>query len=349
MYTETINEYFAACNGFSGFKSYFREVFDRKKFTKVYILKGGPGTGKSTLMKKVRKAFESKFKCETILCSSDPNSLDGLIIESKEKRFAIIDGTPPHEEDTRYPGAIDEIINLGEAFNEHELSTRKKEIIFLCETKAKHYRSAYSFLELSGFVFKKRFDITKSAYVGSDDSLIFDIIQDIPKKRHGRNERIALLSSFSKNGFQSINTNVSDVITVTGSYDSQYIFLYRLYRLISSQNIDFTIVYSPFSNELIEGIFIPDFNKLFIKGENGKSVINTTRFLDEDILKTNEAILNRYKEIESELQLLAKDEFKQASDAHFSLEDIYTQNVDFEIVDKITESIINEIKIKINS
>ena len=108
-----IKEYFAAANGFNGFRSYFGEIFNRCDFSRVYILKGGPGTGKSTLMKRIRGEFSSKLRCESILCSSDPKSLDGIIIEKGSNRVAILDGTSPHEEDARFPGAVDEIINLG--------------------------------------------------------------------------------------------------------------------------------------------------------------------------------------------------------------------------------------------
>ena len=127
-----IKKYFAAANGFYGFRSYFGTVFDRKEFDRVYILKGGPGTGKSTIMKRILAAFEENgFDCEIILCSSDPSSLDGVIIKTNETKVAILDGTAPHEEDTRYPGAIDEIINLGEAWNEKTLINHRDEIVNL--------------------------------------------------------------------------------------------------------------------------------------------------------------------------------------------------------------------------
>ena len=45
------NSFFAAANGYSGFKSIFDSVFDRKISTRTFIIKGGPGTGKSSLMR----------------------------------------------------------------------------------------------------------------------------------------------------------------------------------------------------------------------------------------------------------------------------------------------------------
>ena len=66
-YLEEINRlsnhekhFFAAANTSSGFVSFFDRLFDPKTLKKIYILKGGPGVGKSTLMKNAAKAAEKK-------------------------------------------------------------------------------------------------------------------------------------------------------------------------------------------------------------------------------------------------------------------------------------------------
>lgn len=62
---------------------------------KTVILKGGAGTGKSTLMKKVNEiALDAGFMTETYRCSSDVSSFDAVFVPSKN--FAVIDGTSPH-------------------------------------------------------------------------------------------------------------------------------------------------------------------------------------------------------------------------------------------------------------
>ena len=87
--------YFAAANTGSGFVSYFSEIFDPDEMKKLYIIKGGPGTGKSTLAGKLADAAEERGHTVTrYLCSSDPSSLDGIMIE--DLRVGVIDGTAPH-------------------------------------------------------------------------------------------------------------------------------------------------------------------------------------------------------------------------------------------------------------
>ena len=88
-------EYFAAANTAAGFISYFDRIFDPSVLDDLYIIKGGPGCGKSTFMKTLRGCAEALgADTESYLCSSDPASLDGLFIPALG--LAFVDGTAPH-------------------------------------------------------------------------------------------------------------------------------------------------------------------------------------------------------------------------------------------------------------
>ena len=67
----------------------------------------------STLMKKVaHKAEEMGYETELIYFSSDPESLDGVIV--KDLNISVIDGTSPHTLEPKFPGAVENIINTGD-------------------------------------------------------------------------------------------------------------------------------------------------------------------------------------------------------------------------------------------
>ena len=79
---------------------------------KRYFIKGRPGTGKSTLLKKlVKKAVDAGFEAEVYHCAFDPQSLDMLVV--RELDFCIFDSTSPHEYFPSLP--TDEIIDVYEA------------------------------------------------------------------------------------------------------------------------------------------------------------------------------------------------------------------------------------------
>ncbi len=87
--------YFLGANTPQGFYSLCAQMLDPDKHRAIYILKGGAGCGKSTLMKHVAKRMkEAGEKVEQIYCSGDPDSLDALLIPGK--KTAIVDGTAPH-------------------------------------------------------------------------------------------------------------------------------------------------------------------------------------------------------------------------------------------------------------
>lgn len=79
-----------------GFVSRFDQFADADDDWRLFVIKGGPGSGKSTMMKKIAETLQEKFgEIEMIYCSSDVDSLDGVIVPGL--KFSICDGTPPHD------------------------------------------------------------------------------------------------------------------------------------------------------------------------------------------------------------------------------------------------------------
>ena len=71
-----------------------------------YFIKGRPGTGKSTFLRKLSQALlEKGFDIEQYYCSFDPNSLDMVV--SRELSFGVFDSTAPHE---KFPERENDII-----------------------------------------------------------------------------------------------------------------------------------------------------------------------------------------------------------------------------------------------
>ena len=64
-----------------GFYSLYHQLSDPRRFRAVYIIKSGPGSGKSTLMRRVgRHAQAAGLDTEEVLCSGDPDSLDAVVV-----------------------------------------------------------------------------------------------------------------------------------------------------------------------------------------------------------------------------------------------------------------------------
>lgn len=138
--------YFAAANTSEGFVSYYDSVFGNSE--KVYIIKGGSGTGKSRLMKELAEyAEESGATVERFLCSFDPGSLDGILINGT---IAVLDGTAPHVYEAVLPGIRDNIIDMGQFWDIEALETKRNEIVSLMNEKKLCFESAYKYLSSFG-------------------------------------------------------------------------------------------------------------------------------------------------------------------------------------------------------
>ncbi|MFX3623586.1 MAG: PRK06851 family protein [Ectobacillus sp.] len=139
--TAKIRNYYAGGNTARGFYSLYRENLEG--LDRVFILKGGPGTGKSSLMRGIGREWLAKgYDIELLHCSSDNNSIDGVIIPAL--KVGIVDGTAPHVIEPKAPGAIEEYVNLGLAWNSQQLRDHKEEILSYTAQISQAFWSAYS-------------------------------------------------------------------------------------------------------------------------------------------------------------------------------------------------------------
>lgn len=87
-------QYFLGGNTPTGFFSLYHQLSDPARIRALYIIKGGPGSGKSTFMRRVeRHAQAAGLETAQVLCSGDPDSLDAVLIP--RLGAALVDGTAP--------------------------------------------------------------------------------------------------------------------------------------------------------------------------------------------------------------------------------------------------------------
>ena len=83
-----MDRYYLGSNTHKGFYGLYEEAI--APLDRVFLLKGGPGTGKSSLMKKVMKeGLNRGYSVECWHCSGDPNSLDGAFCKSSLKTVLV--------------------------------------------------------------------------------------------------------------------------------------------------------------------------------------------------------------------------------------------------------------------
>ena len=154
MMESTALRYFAASNSCRGFCNYYGELFTEQNTDRLYIIKGGPGTGKSYFMKVVaRQARLRGYRVTEYACSSDPASLDGVrLVREGCPSVGLLDGTAPHVREPVLPGVKEEMVNLGAFWNHRMLAEKEDSIRRLACGKSAAYDRAYAYLAACGEV-----------------------------------------------------------------------------------------------------------------------------------------------------------------------------------------------------
>ncbi len=330
--------FFAAANGYSGFISYFDKVFVPSEFEKIYILKGGPGTGKSSLMKTVKVELEN-YGCdsESIYCSSDPKSLDGIICEKSGKKIAILDGTAPHERDASIPGAIEEIVNLGESWDSRFLTAEREGILNLNKEKKKAYKTAYSYLKICGDAANEKQMLF--APKRNCKKLKLEVNYKAESKNPTNSTR--LISSFGKYGKYRLNTfeEISEnSFSIIGEEECCYKLMEEIYEAVKKRGFGIIHSPSPLDAKKTEAIYIPESKTSYTINGGGKKITADKYFIDCD--KADRERIRVLSELYTSSLSEAERWFNIASDFHFRLEDIYTRCMNFENNNRIIRDLL---------
>lgn len=250
-------------NTCQGFHSFYDQIVPPDAPQKI-ILKGGPGTGKSTFMKSVAADLgQSGDDIEYHWCSSDNDSLDGIVIG--DQKVCLLDGTAPHMVDPGYPGAVDYIINLGDFWDPAAIMASKPKIISLTQQISMQFQRAYNRLQEASCAWWEW-----GSFIGAAVdppivnrnilALTDDFIQNSPKSE--RPPRHLFAGAITPGGavtrVETLLDNSWSVFAVQGSPGSGVKDLLRhIESMITLNNIYSEIFHSPFDPTDLDLILIP--------------------------------------------------------------------------------------------
>ena len=140
--------FFAAANSSEGFYNGF-EWLSNPQTDRLYIIKGGPGTGKSSLMRELALTMnEQGCETELLFCSSDPDSLDGVRFPTLQT--VIIDGTAPHAVEPNYLGVYERLVNLADGLCYDGIKAQKDILMPLFQQNKHLHLRVSRYLEAAG-------------------------------------------------------------------------------------------------------------------------------------------------------------------------------------------------------
>lgn len=328
--TEKGNRYFASANSAEGFVSYFGEVFGACR--RLYVIKGGPGTGKSRFMSEVAKRAH---EVERYYCSSDASSLDGILIDGW---VGLVDGTAPHVWEPYCVGAFEQIVNLGEFWNERLLTASRAEIEMLSEQKRNCYSQAYAYLAAigqaeRGIDGRLREALMKDKLRRAASRFLRDVKGDCRAKR-----QIGLCSAIGMMGQAHFDTYEKQKISlaISDGVGLAWFLLEELDTLCRVRGISGRVAPSALFPQRLEAIELTGQGLSFFAGE-GEDVVYMKKFFDVKKMRALRPVLRGTRETQNRLKDYALEALARASEAHFALEKIYSETMDFRAKEQFTE------------
>lgn len=342
---------FAASNSGHGFHSYYGEVFSPARTDRLYVIKGGPGTGKSHFMKTVaRRARTEGYRVTEYLCSSDPSSLDGLVLEREgSPTLGLLDGTPPHVWEPALPGARDELINLGSFWDGRRLYGEADTVRRLSEAKSAAYTRAYALLRAAA-------EADTAAALLAEPHLHADRIAALARRllRYQPDgeqfEAIpALRCALGMTGRVVLHSfeaaaAAGGVLTVTeDSYGAAFCLTDALLAQSQKRRHRVLVSYHPLHPHRIDGLFYPDTGLCVLVGDAippegaPARTLSLRRYADSAALRTVRGEYRHVRALASRLTEAALGSLADAAKAHFELERIYAAAMDFNAKEAYTE------------
>jgi len=140
---------FTSSHTSQGFCTFIPELI--QGLEKVYILKGAPGTGKSTFIRMIGEIMaEQGFEAEFWISAFDAVTPDGVYLPQLSR--AVINGSLPESIDPYYPGVKEIMINLGDFCDPDLLEEHRQDIIALVDEILSSRQQVYKVLKEAGRV-----------------------------------------------------------------------------------------------------------------------------------------------------------------------------------------------------
>lgn len=346
--------YFLGGTSPSGFYSKFIEQIKQPGFY-TYILKGGPGTGKSTLMKKVADAF-SDHPVSLYYCSSDIRSLDAVVIE--DKKLIVVDGTAPHVFEAYYPGASQEVINLGEFWDGEKLRKHSAAIHYLFDENLKYHARVRCYIKALASLNADIYSIGEDALNRDKlDAYISRLCRKAVARKHSdEKEKISFkqLSAFTTENYSTkpLNGDYSVYLLRDDCFAGSDYFLRNAADYLVNQGHDVTVSECTMHHTpVFEHIFSESAGIAFMTSgflnrleDPSAASVNFGRFYDKELLAEKKQRLSFDRKAVTELSKEAADALSTALAIHDELEKNYINAIDFKKLGSFTEKFIKSLK-----
>ncbi len=339
-----------------GFWGTASHLYDPDDGWRVYLLKGGAGSGKSTFLKRV--AARVGGEAELFFCGADPQSLDAVCVPSA--RLLVIDATAPHAVEPRLWGACEQLVPLSLCADERQLYERQADIAALArENKECHRRCRRLLVGAAEWLTENRRALRETV----DEETLRTFVTRLAKQEWDQTdavgqEEVRLLSAVTPDGmhtfFETVQALCPRLYVLYDEYGAVAPKLLQQLKQLAVADGQ-RVVASPhplFPETVIQHLWLPQIGTAFLTANRWQPVdfpvyrrLHTTRFLDHTYLQEHHNQLLFRTRAAKELLDGAVAALAEARQVHAALERHTADATDWETVTSLTDTFLERMGI----
>lgn len=339
--------YFLGANSKSGFYSLYGG-FCAAPDDYLTVIKGTPGSGKSGFMRKIGATAEARgLDVEYVLCSGDPDSLDGLYIPSMRRGW--VNGTAPHVIEPRRVGVDGDYVNLAMFCSLPFDALRRSCVSHLYRSYKAEYSTAYGYLSAASNL-EGIYSVSDFSTCAQEElrQRVRGIIKKHKVKGGGGQGRVneRFMHAISCNGELYLSGEIEKLcksiysIDDVGGYASSALSV--VYEEVAEAGANCIICRAPLDPAKIDALLIPDWSLAFICGGydiTGAKKLELGTLTDG----THRAQAEDSESIHCELLSRALARLNTAKALHDELEEYYKAQMDFPALTEYTQDYIERL------
>lgn len=352
--------FFMGANTSQGFVSRYDQLASVEDDWRLFTIKGGPGCGKSTMMRKIidhLKHIDNRL--EIIHCSSDHESIDAL--RSSKLKISVADATSPHVIEPKFPGAFEITVDLSSCWEDEKLFLNREKIIELFKNVSACHKNACRYLCAASSLQSDTYRISLKC-MNTEKILAYTkrlCEKEFKKQGSGSGkESVRFLSAVTdgsvKKHEESINLLAQKVYLLNDEYGAvSRAILNEVKTSAIQKGYDIIACYcvlGPY--EKIEHIFVPELGLAFVTSNKFHDfsysvdpyrIINVARFsFNEELKKSKKRLYSNRKAVDLMINE-AEKLIKEAKKLHDELEEYYVKAMDFTKAEKLTREVLSKI------
>ena len=353
--------FFMGANTPGGFVGDPAALYDGEAGWRAYLIKSGPGTGKSSLMRRVaQRMSEAGHAVEVLICSSDPDSLDGVWLP--EIRACVLDATAPHVAEPGCFGAVETVVSLGDALRTNEIRAARDEILKCQHENTEAHRRVRRFMGAAAALLADSTrlaaeSLDRGKVIRSAERLAARELADPPETPDERfvGEQRRFLTAVTPKGIQTLFGTALSMCPRVFVLDDEHgvaapLFLQTVRTKAAARGLPLYACPSPLFPDQLDHLLLPTLGMAILTSNRLHKVdfpvyrhIHAARFLDADKLTRHKSRLGFNRRAAKGLLDEAVAASVLAKSWHDKLEAPYVSAMDFDAAAGIEAKLLSDL------